>query len=126
MTFRYARHTDNLESLKWFYTEVLRLELLGSFQGHHGFDGIFIGRGFTDWHLEFTSTNEFVEKKFDENNPLVFYVSSQLELDSIKKIIKMNNIAVLEHPNPYWSKHNAVFIKDPDGFPIIVLFKLAK
>lgn len=126
MTFRYARHTDNLESLKWFYIEALRLELLGSFEGHEGFDGIFIGRGFTDWHLEFTSTNGTVEKHYDENNPLVFYVTSQLELEDIVKTIKMNNIPILEHPNPYWSKNKAVFVRDPDGFPVIILFKLAK
>ncbi len=126
MTFRYARHTDNLESLKLFYTEVLRLEVLGSFEDHDGFDGVFIGRAFTDWHLEFTSTNESVAKNFDENNPLVFYVSSPIELDTIKKNIKLHNIPVHKHPNPYWSKHNAIFVKDPDGFPVIVLFKLAK
>ncbi len=117
--FRYARHTDNLEPLRWFYTEILYLELLGDFKSHDGYDGLFIGRSEMDWHLEFTTNSHPVLKEFDAESPLVFYVSLE-ELEVIKKAIELHEILILNHPNPYWKKNNAVFIKDPDGFPVII------
>ena len=56
MTFRYARHTNNLEQLKSFYIDVLGLELLGGFENHDGYDGAFIGKQDENWHLEFTQS----------------------------------------------------------------------
>jgi hypothetical protein len=44
MTFRFARHTNNLEQLKSFYIYILGLELLGGFENHNGYDGVFIGK----------------------------------------------------------------------------------
>jgi len=32
MKFRFARHTNNLDKLKQFYTRVLDFEVLGSFE----------------------------------------------------------------------------------------------
>lgn len=44
MIFRNARHTKNLKSIIQFYTSVLELEVLGSFENHNGYDGVFIGK----------------------------------------------------------------------------------
>jgi hypothetical protein len=44
MTFRFARHTNDLERIKSFYITILGFELLGSFENHNGYDGIFIGK----------------------------------------------------------------------------------
>lgn len=41
MTFRFARHTNDLEQLKSFYTSVLGLELIGGFENHNGIQWFF-------------------------------------------------------------------------------------
>lgn len=42
MIFRVARHTNNITAIQDFYTQVLGLKLLGSFEQHDGYDGIFL------------------------------------------------------------------------------------
>jgi hypothetical protein len=42
MTLRFARHTNDLEQLKSFYITILDMELLGGFENHNGYDGIFL------------------------------------------------------------------------------------
>jgi hypothetical protein len=41
---RVARPSDDLGALIPFYRDGLGLEILGSFEGHDGFDGIMFGR----------------------------------------------------------------------------------
>jgi hypothetical protein len=52
MKVRFARHTNNLDAIKSFYIDVLGLDLLGGFENHNGYDGVFIGIPNTDWYLE--------------------------------------------------------------------------
>jgi hypothetical protein len=40
---RVARPTDHLEEVVHFYTEGVGLMVLGSFEDHHGFDGVMLG-----------------------------------------------------------------------------------
>lgn len=119
MTFRFARHTNNLEQLKAFYINTLGLELLGSFENHDGYDGIFIGKPNENWHLEFTQTSEKVNHKFDEDDILVFYPKTKAEYFSILEKFTEHNISFVEPKNPYW-KENGKMILDPDGFRIII------
>lgn len=119
MTFRFARHTNNLEQLKAFYINTLGLELLGSFENHYGYDGIFIGKPNENWHLEFTQTSEKVNHKFDEDDILVFYPKTKAEYFSILEKFTEHNISFVEPKNPYW-KENGKMILDPDGFRIII------
>jgi len=79
MTFRFARHTNNLEKIKSFYIDILGLELLGKFENHDGYDGLFIGKNNENWHLEFTKSNEIVTFNFGDEDILVFYPNSKLE-----------------------------------------------
>ena len=44
MLFRYARHTQNLGKLIYFYTSVLEFEVIGKFEDHNGYDGVFLGK----------------------------------------------------------------------------------
>ena len=73
MTFRFARHTNNLEQIKSFYIDILGFELLGSFENHNGYAGVFIGKSNDNWHLEFTKSEEIVLFNFNEDDNLVFY-----------------------------------------------------
>lgn len=78
MTFRFARHTNDLEQIKSFYIAILGFELLGAFENHNGYDGVFIGKSNENWHLEFTKTKEVICFDFKEDDTLVFYPESKM------------------------------------------------
>ena len=68
---------NNLEKLKTFYTKILGFEIIGSFENHNDYGGVFIGKLNENWHLEFTQTTEIVNHTFDEDDILVFYPNSK-------------------------------------------------
>ena len=119
MTFRFARHTKNLNQLKSFYIDVLGFEVLGSFENHDNYNGIFIGKPQFDWHLEFTQSNEIVEFNFNEDDALVFYPEKISEYNQLLKNIQKQNISIIKAKNPYWNE-NGKMILDPDGYRVII------
>ena len=92
MEFRNARHTDNLELIKDFYTKIIGLKVLFSFENHNNYNGVFIGKENNDWHLEFTTSKSKAEHKFDIEDILVFYPKEKDEYDKIIAQIDANNI----------------------------------
>lgn len=119
MTFRFARHTNNLEQLKSFYIEILGLELLGGFENHNGYDGVFIGKPNENWHLEFTKSDEIVTFNFGEEDILVFYPNTKLEFELIHDKLLANKIEFIIAKNPYWNE-NGKMILDPDGYRVVI------
>ena len=119
MTFRFARHTNNLEPLKYFYCSLIGFEIVGNFENHNGYDGVFIGKNNENWHLEFTKSKELVDFNFNEDDILVFYPYSKLEYELILDKIAQQKINFIEPKNPYWKK-NGKMILDPDGYRIII------
>ncbi|GEC80024.1 VOC family protein [Flavobacterium aquatile] len=119
MTFRYARHTNNLEQLKSFYIEILGLELLGGFENHDGYDGAFIGKQDENWHLEFTQSDEVAKHTFDDDDLLVFYPNSKLEFELLKEKLEHHSVQFVTSKNPYWNENGIQFL-DPDGFGIVI------
>jgi hypothetical protein len=125
MILRYARHTLDLEIIEKFYSRVVGLEKIGEFKNHDNYNGLFMGYTNSNWHLEFTTSLEKPESKFDEDDKLVFYVSSEAELASIKKTIIRESITIEIPKNPYWL-NNGIMISDPDGFRIVFSIKHLK
>ncbi len=119
MTFRFARHTNNLEQLKSFYIDILGLELLGGFENHNGYDGVFIGKPNENWHLEFTKSDEIVTFNFGEEDILVFYPNTKLEFELIHDNLIANKIEFIQAKNNYWND-NGKMILDPDGYRIVI------
>lgn len=119
MKFRYARHTNNLQAIIDFYTVVLNFEVLGSFENHDGYDGVFLGKEGLNWHLEFTSDNSETIHHFNEDDALVFYPTSKEEYSNIVANFACNKINQFEPKNPYWRIHG-IMVKDPDGCPIMI------
>ena len=119
MLYRLARHTNRLAQLTDFYVTVLGLEILGQFQNHSGYDGVFIGKTGLNWHLEFTQTNEIVNHMFDEDDLLVFYPETQHDFNRILEQTDRLKIPKLVAKNPYW-RENGLIISDPDGLGIII------
>lgn len=121
MNFRVARHTDDLNKIIQFY-QLLGMEILGSFENHDNYDGVFLGFPNTDWHLEFTVSNEKAQHKPDEDDLLVFYFEDEIKLNEIKSNLIQNNIKQIEAKNPYWNNNGFHFL-DPDDFGIILTLK---
>ena len=119
MTFRFARHTNNLEQIKSFYIDILGFELLGGFENHNGYDGVFIGKSNENWHLEFTKSDEIVHFDFNEDDNLVFYPNNKMEFDFIMNKIQSKKIELIKAKNPYWNE-NGKMILDPDGYRIVI------
>jgi catechol 2,3-dioxygenase-like lactoylglutathione lyase family enzyme len=119
MTFRFARHTNNLEQLKSFYIDILGFELLGGFENHGGYDGVFIGKLNENWHLEFTKSDEIVTFNFGEEDILVFYPNTKLEFELIHDRIESHSIKFIDSKNPYWNE-NGKMILDPDGYRVVI------
>lgn len=119
MTFRFARHTNNLEQIKSFYIDILGLELLGGFDNHDSYDGVFIGKPNENWHLEFTKSDEIVTFNFGEEDILVFYPNTKLEFELIHDKLLATKIEFIIAKNPYWNE-NGKMILDPDGYRVVI------
>ncbi|WP_296145796.1 VOC family protein [uncultured Flavobacterium sp.] len=119
MTFRFARHTNDLEIIKSFYINILEFELLGSFENHDNYNGIFLGYENADWHLEFTTSEEKANHHFDEDDILVLYPESENKYDSLLEKLSKNNILLVPSKNPYWNENGKMFL-DPDGYRIVL------
>jgi len=119
MQFRYARHTPDLNALEDFYTGVLGLEVLGRFEGHSGYDGVFLGKEGKGWHFEFTQSEDLPIHSSDDDDLLVFYAESQLEYETIWAAIHEGGLELVLPKNPYWIEHG-ICILDPDGFRVMI------
>ncbi len=119
MHFRYARHTNKINDITEFYTKILHIEVLGHFENHQNYDGVFIGIKGSDWYFEFTTTDEIVTHTFDEDDCLVFYPTSQNEYDTIMENLSQYKVEIIEHKNTYWNENGISFL-DPDGYCVIL------
>ena len=119
MKLRVARHTNNFPNILHFYTELLGLELLGEFNNHDNYDGLFIGKPSLPWHLEFTRSKYPANHQPDEDDLLVFYPENEEDYQQIINRMEVNKYPTYEPKNPYW-KTNGILYKDPDGFGVII------
>lgn len=119
MFLRVARHTDNLEKMVDFYVTILGFELLGDFQNHNSYDGVFIGKSGLDWHFEFTKSEEKANHTFDHDDVIVIYPKSILDYDQLISRLIHNNISIVTSNNPFWNENGKMFL-DPDGYRIVL------
>jgi hypothetical protein len=120
MKFRVARHTTSLQAIIDFYTQNLALEVLGSFEQHSDYDGVFSGKKGLDWHLEFTVSPEAPEHHPDEDDLLVFYMQNLEEFNRIKANFDLHKHTPAVAKNSYWEEHGLTYL-DPDGFRVVVV-----
>lgn len=119
MVFRYARHTNSIDKLIVFYRDIIGLEVLATFENHNGYDGVFIGKSDSNWHIEFTQNTDATNHHFDADDVLVFYPDSTIEYDQILNALDKACIKQEIPKNPYWQR-NGIQISDPDGYGIII------
>ena len=119
MKFRYARHTNNLDTLIDFYQNIIGLEKLGGFKDHNGYDGVFLGFPDQDWHMEFTYSADKANHHPDRDDLIVFYLDNEEEIQTIIDRAKQADILPITSQNPYWNE-NGIELTDPDGFGVIL------
>jgi len=118
--FRIARPTDQLEKVVEFYRDGVGLEVVGSFKGHNGYDGVMLGLPDKSYHLEFTQhENGSPCPAPTEDNLLVFYLPNKKERDSVVKRLMDIGYPQVPPENPYWEK-DGITIADPDGWRIVL------
>ena len=120
MKFRLARHTTNLKEIIHFYHKILGLDILGSFEKHDNYDGVFLGVKNENWHLEFTVSNEKPVHNPDDDDLIVFYPDSKSHFNKIVSALKAEKINSIESKNPYW-KSNGITVLDPDNFRVVIV-----
>jgi catechol 2,3-dioxygenase-like lactoylglutathione lyase family enzyme len=119
MKFRVARHTDNLKEIIHFYNKFLGFAILGSFENHDNYNGVFLGLKNENWELEFTSSNEKPNHKTDEDDLIVFYTDTEDQFDEIISALRKENINPIKAKNSYWNR-NGITVLDPDNFRVVI------
>lgn len=117
---RVARPTDNLASITDMYVKGLGFELLGTFEGHNGFDGSIIGHANHNYHLEFTQHKGVTAGRAPTNdNLLVFYFSDPAIWEACcGQMLEAGFVRVTAY-NDYWDVVGRTF-EDVDGYRVVL------
>ena len=117
---RVARPTDDLEAVVNFYRDGLGLEVIASFEGHEGFDGVMLGRPGAAYHLEFTRRRGHAAGRAPtEDNLLVFYLPDPEEWREAVERMRAQGYEPVKPFNPYWEVKGRTF-EDPDGYRVVL------
>ena len=117
MQVRIARHTDRLEEVVRFYRDGLGLAELGRFEGHGGYDGVFLDLPGTGAHLEFTTGGTHSAPQPHPESLVVLYLGSW---DAVRAAAERAGTEPVEPSNLYWAEHG-VTLADPDGFQVVLV-----
>ena len=117
MQLRAARHTNRLDELVGFYRDGLGLAEIGRFEGHDGYDGVFLAVPGTNAHLEFTSGGSHEPPTPNPETLLVLYLGSR---EAVARTCERVGAEPVEPANPYWREHG-VTLADPDGFLVVLV-----
>ena len=117
MRVRFARHTDRFDQVVAFYRDGLGLPEIGRFEGHDGYDGVFLDLPGTGAHLELTRGGEHGAPEPHPESLLVLYLGSE---EAVAEIVLRLGAEPVEPANPYWGE-NGVTIEDPDGFRVVLV-----
>ena len=110
---RIARPTDDPRALLRFYRDGLGLEVIGGFQDHAGFDGVFLGRRGWPYHLAFTTHRGHPAGRAPtQENLLVFYVADAAEC--VEVVGFADHRRVVEHAAHHGARER-VHIRDAKG-----------
>jgi catechol 2,3-dioxygenase-like lactoylglutathione lyase family enzyme len=118
---RVARPTEKLAEVVRFYRDGLGLEVIGSFEGHAGYDGIMFGLPGMAYHLEFTQHAEGSPCPAPtKDNLLVLYIPDRTERDRLVAQLGALGYGPVAPENPYWAERG-VTVADPDGWQVVLM-----
>ncbi len=117
---RVARPTDQLDTVVKMYKNGLDLEVIGSFEGHQGFEGVMLGNAGMDYHFEFThQRGHSVGRAPTEDNLLVFYLPDREEWETRCEHMEAAGFKPVPSYNPHWDRLGRTF-EDPDGYRVVI------
>lgn len=120
---RVARPTDHLDEVTRFYRDGLGFEVIASFTGHDGFDGVMLGHRGQGYHFEFThKAGHVVGRAPSQDHLLVFYLPDDDEWEAAVARMRSHGYAPTPAFNPYWDVHGQTF-EDPDGYRVVLQHK---
>jgi catechol 2,3-dioxygenase-like lactoylglutathione lyase family enzyme len=99
-----------------FYRDGLGLPEVGRFEGHDGYDGVFLGLPGTSAHLELTSGGGHDAPVAHPESLLVLYLG-----EPVDTLVERSGAAPVPSANPYWDRVGAVTLEDPDGFRVVLV-----
>jgi catechol 2,3-dioxygenase-like lactoylglutathione lyase family enzyme len=114
---RVARPARDLTRSVRFYHDLIGLPLLGGFENHDGYNGVFFalpGRA----ELELTAGPAQPALSTDEDL-LVLYVQTRGEAEAIGARLTTAGVTGIPNRNPYWNRSGLTFL-DPDGYRIVI------
>jgi catechol 2,3-dioxygenase-like lactoylglutathione lyase family enzyme len=117
MQLRVARHTERLGALVRFYRDGLGLTEVGGFQGHDGYEGVFLDVPGTGAHLELTAGGVHGGPVPHPESLLVLYLGDEQAVRAVADRLGAEPVAPA---NPYWAEHGLTF-EDPDGFRVVLV-----
>jgi catechol 2,3-dioxygenase-like lactoylglutathione lyase family enzyme len=118
---RVARPTDQLGEVVRFYRDGLGLEVIGSFEGHAGYDGVMLGLPGREYHLEFTQHAEGSPCPApSKDNLLVFYLPDRADVARLVARLGALGYPPVPPENPYWAERG-VTVADPDGWRVVLM-----
>lgn len=117
MQVRFARHTNRFEEVVRFYRDGLGLPEIGRFEGHDGYDGVFLELPGTAAHLELTTGGAHAAPEPHQETLLVLYLGDE---EALRGRLERTGAEPVEPANPYWAA-NGVTIEDPDGFRVVLV-----
>jgi catechol 2,3-dioxygenase-like lactoylglutathione lyase family enzyme len=117
---RVARATADIVRLIPFYRDGLGLEIIGSFEGHEGFDGIMFGAPHAPYHFEFTHEHgvPFVREPHGDD-AIVFYLPERAAWEAAVARMGAAGFAAVASQNPYWDRGGLTYA-DPDGNRVVL------
>jgi catechol 2,3-dioxygenase-like lactoylglutathione lyase family enzyme len=121
MKVRFARPTDQLDAVVAFYRDGLGLPVIGGFEDHAGYDGVFIDLPGSGAHLEFTthvSGSPCPAPTLD--NLLVIYTDDASGPVEYAERLREFGVEPVEPENPYWLSAGALTFEDPDGWRVVI------
>jgi len=117
---RVARPSDRLAEVVRFYRDGLGFAVLGSFEGHEGFDGVMLGCPEHRYHLELTHKHGHTAGRAPtQDNLLVFYLPDPADWTRAVERMRAHGYEPVPSFNPYWDRLGKTF-EDPDGYRVVL------
>lgn len=114
---RVARPTSDLRAARLFYGDLVGLPVVGGFDGHAGYDGIFFGLP-GGVQLELTAGGPAPVPQTGDDL-LVLYVATANDIATFVERARRARVPRVASENPYWDECGATFL-DPDGYRLVI------
>ena len=120
VVMRVARACRDIDAIGDQYVRGLGFEVLSSWRGHEGFDGVVLGHPQAPYHLEFIhDRHAAVPWAPHEEQLLVFYLQDSRDWELRCEAMLAAGFTAVTNGNPYWERNGRTFA-DAEGGRIVL------